>query len=289
MIKVLLLLFFTVFTSNVLGMDFDRLGGTFTMHGEIKKDDSLRFIAELVSWETPPTVFYITSKGGNLEEAMRIGKIIRESQIPVWSGEECYSACVFIYASGVEREAQGNIGLHRPDFDKEYFKNLSSVEAKNKYESLKMKSIQYLKEIEVSQGIIERMFHTGSTDIDIIEAGEANKIFGVRAPFYEEWLTAKCGKLTNEQLLVLESWNSLLAARETIRLAKDDITPKTESYGSNLQELVEHSQLAAQLAENGLLKEYIDLFHKHRKCTDKAVNDHVFSFHKALRSHFVNY
>lgn len=116
--KVLLLLFFTVFTSNVLGMDFDRLGGTFTMHGEIKKDDSLRFIAELVSWETPPTVFYIASKGGNLEEAMRIGKIIRESQIPVWSGEECYSACVFIYASGVEREAQGNIGLHRPYFDK---------------------------------------------------------------------------------------------------------------------------------------------------------------------------
>ena len=68
--KVLLLLFFTVFTSNVLGMDFDRLGGTFTMHGEIKKDDSLRFIAELVSWETPPTVFYIASKGGNL--ALRI-------------------------------------------------------------------------------------------------------------------------------------------------------------------------------------------------------------------------
>jgi len=286
--KILKMLVPLIFASHVSAMDFGQLGGTFTMHGEIKKDDSVNFIISLASWDNPPTVFHITSTGGDLDEAMKIGEIIRSSQIPVWSGEECFSACVFIYASGVERDAQGKVGLHRPYFDKKYFANLSSLEAKEKYEELKQQSITYLKEIEVSQALIDRMFQTGSTEVDIIEAEEANRLFGAQSPFYEEWITAKCGKYTEEQSRVLTSWGSLQAARATLAMAKDESIPKSDNFGSNLQELVEGAQLALQMEKAGMLEPYIELSEIHQKCEEKAANAHVYSFHRSLQKYFLD-
>lgn len=278
-----LVLLFMMFASNVSAMDFDQLGGTFTMHGEIEKDDSMRFIISLASWEHPPTVFYISSKGGALDEAMTIGRIIRASQIPVWTGEGCFSACVFIYASGVERDTRGKIGLHRPYFDKEYFSNLTSLEAKRKYEKLKQQSFAYLKELEVAQSLIDRIFQTGSTEVDILEADEANKLFGTRSPFYEEWLTAKCGKYTEKQSKVLNSWGNLQAARATLSLAKDESILKADNFGSNIQELIEGAKLALLLEKEAMLSPYIKLSEIHQKCEEKAVNAHVYKFHRSLQ------
>ncbi|REL27053.1 hypothetical protein DXX93_11090 [Thalassotalea euphylliae] len=85
-----------IFTFSVQSMEFLKLGGTFSMHGEIKKGDAAKFLLEFTSWEVAPTIFFISSRGGNLDEAIHIGEIIRASQIPVHSGEECFSACVFI-------------------------------------------------------------------------------------------------------------------------------------------------------------------------------------------------
>ncbi len=276
-------LLFMMLANNVNAMDFHQLGGTFTMQGEIEKDDWINFMISLASWDDPPTVFHISSKGGDLDEAMKIGRIIRNSEIPVWTGDECFSACVFIYASGVERYARGKIGLHRPYFDKEYFANLTSIEAKRKYDELKQESIAYLKELEVAQSLIDRMFQTGSTEVDILEADEANKLFGTRSPFYEEWLTAKCGKYTEEQLKVLSSWGSLQAARATLAIAKNESIPKADDFGSNIQELIRGAQLALQLEKAGTLEPYVELSEIHQKCEDEAVNTHVYEFHRSLQ------
>lgn len=269
-------------------MEFSRLGGTFLMEGEIEKNDSIEFLFALTSWEEPPTIFHINSKGGNLDEAMMIREVVRESQIPIWSGSECYSACVFIYVAGVERDARGKIGLHRPYFDKKYFSGLSSLEAKKKYAELKQISIEYLNTMEVSQSIIERIFQTGSTEVDIVEADEANRIFGFRSPFYEEWLTARCGKYTEEQSRVLDSWSNLLAARATIQVAQDDSLPKAENYGSNIQELIKKGQLAFQLEKAGMLKPYIELSEIHNECERQAENSHVYGFHRSLQQYVQN-
>ena len=281
--RILLIFLFTMLSSYVNAMGFGREGGTFIMLGEIEKEDSLKFITSLASWDNPPTIFHISSKGGSLDEAMKIGKIIRSSQIPVWSGEECHSACVFIYASGVERYALGKVGLHRPYLDKDYFANLSSLDAKEKYNELKQQSIKYLKEIEVAQALIDRMFQTGSTEIDIIDAEEANKLFGTQSSFYEEWVTAKCGKYTGEQERILSSWGNLKAARATLAIAENESAPKAENFGSNIRKLIEEAQLALQLEKAGMLESYIELSEIHQKCVAKAENAHVYSFHKSLQ------
>lgn len=277
----------TTFASWVTAMDFGRAGGTFTMTGEIEKDDFMKFATSLASWKEPPTVFHIVSIGGDLGEAMRIGKLIRESQIPIWTGSECLSACVFIFIAGVERAAQGKVGLHRPYFDKKYFSDLTSIQAKEKYEELKQNSFTYLKDMEVSQAKTERIFQTGSTDVDILSAEEANTLFGYRSPFYEEWLTAKCGKYTEEQSKVIRSWSNLQAARMTLHVAQDESFSKAEKYGSNIRELVEGAQLALQMEKAGMLEPYIELSKIHQKCEKKSANSHVYSFHRSLKKHLI--
>jgi len=277
------LLLVLIFSSTCSALDFGRLGGTFTMDGEILEGDTVNLLIELSKWEVPPTVFHITSPGGDLGEAMLIGEIIRESQIPVWSGDECSSACVFILASGVERSVFGKLGLHRPYFDKSYFANLTSTQAKDKYEELKEASIDYLKKMEVKQSIIERIFETDSTNVELLEKDEANKLFGYQSQFYEEWLTAKCGKFTPEQTKIIKSYWSLVAALQTYQVMNDPSIPKTEDFGSNLDELMENGKLAYELQKANLLQPYIELSENHKKCTEKAVSRHVYSWHKVLK------
>lgn len=286
-IKYIVLSASLLLTIQANALDFERYGGTFSMHGEIVEGDAIRFIAELIQWDDPPTVFNITSMGGNLDEAMEIGRIIRESQIPVWSWGECYSACVFIYVAGVERDSRGTIGLHRPYFERKYFASLGSIEARKKYEELKDVSVEYLKEMEVSQSIIERIFATDSTAADILDAEEANRILGHRSPFYEEWLTAKCGKYTDEQQKVISSMAALRAARATIVVAKDDSLPKSDNFGGNIDELVADAQLALQMEGAGMLEPYKQLSKIHAECERKAVNSHVFGFHRSLKKYIL--
>lgn len=283
--RIFAILCFAILANSSNAMDLGRVGGTFTMHGEIEKGDATEFLAFLVSWGVPPTVFYITSMGGDLNEAMAIGALIRESQIPVWTGDKCYSACVFIYVAGVKRDARGKIGLHWPCFDKNHFSGLNSIQAKEQYNELKKKSIQYLDEMGVSENIISRVFKTDSTHVDIISAKEANQLFGTVAPFYEEWLTAKCGKYTDRQLSVIKSWGYLKAARATIAAARDKTVPKSENFGSNLQELVKKAQLALQMERTGKLEPYIELSKKHNECEAKVEDSYAFGFKKALKKY----
>lgn len=266
-------------------LEFKKLGGTFSIDGEIVDGDAARFLAELITWKDPPTVFHITSMGGNLDEAMKIGRIIRKSQIPVWSFGECYSACVFIYVAGVERDSKGKIGLHRPYFDKKYFATLDSLEAKEKYEELKAVSIAYLREMEVSQAIIERIFATASSGADVLAAEEANQLLGYRLPFYEEWLMAKCGKYTDEQATVIDSMAALQAARATVAIAKDASIPKSDTFGDNIEQLLARAQLAFQMEKAGKLEPYAQLSKIHSGCEEKAANSHVFAFHRSLKKY----
>lgn len=76
---------------------------------------------------------FLDSPGGDLIAAMEIGKTLRRSHAwtIVSNYKECSSACVFILASGVQRNAfeGAKLGLHRPRFDQKLFARLSVSEA----------------------------------------------------------------------------------------------------------------------------------------------------------------
>lgn len=59
---------------------------------------------------------YLNSAGGDLREALAIGRWVRATgmTVVVMPAERCYSSCVYILASGLYRHVAGKIGIHRP-------------------------------------------------------------------------------------------------------------------------------------------------------------------------------
>lgn len=64
-------------------------------------------------------LFVLASYGGDSDEAMLIGRYIREiagtTMVPETG--KCYSACIFILAGGVERITDGPVAINWPDFE----------------------------------------------------------------------------------------------------------------------------------------------------------------------------
>lgn len=59
----------------------------------------------------------ISSKGGSVDEAMRIGDYVEKHEIGVMIPQgigECLSSCVLILAGGDTKTVNGRIGIHRP-------------------------------------------------------------------------------------------------------------------------------------------------------------------------------
>lgn len=60
--------------------------------------------------------FNLDSPGGDLDAAIKTGRIVRSWQgvTLVFDDGQCASACVLVLLGGVTRTVAGNIGLHRP-------------------------------------------------------------------------------------------------------------------------------------------------------------------------------
>lgn len=159
----------------------------------------------------------LVSSGGDVIEAIKIGKLIRYYFIPTsaphyFAGEpfcwglseeqhengecNCASACFLIWAAGIDRKGDV-LGLHRPYFSKEYFEGLSASEAQKKYVTMSNDVRIYLTNMGIPENIIERMFATGSDEIIYIDKGTVESINKV--PFFDEWIKAGCKTLSKEE------------------------------------------------------------------------------------------
>lgn len=60
----------------------------------------------------------ITSPGGDVREAMAIGRWIRQKRMAVVIPEaaQCFSSCVYLLAAGLVKMSHGEVGIHRPYF-----------------------------------------------------------------------------------------------------------------------------------------------------------------------------
>jgi len=126
----------------------------------------------------------------------------------------CYSACVLILYGAVNRLISDNfdqreggigqenkiiptIGIHRPYYDKEYFKKLDPKEAKAAYAALEVKVRTYLTEMGAPQALIDRMFFKASNEVELIPAKEFRTLINDKEPYFDEWLISKCGSTTD--------------------------------------------------------------------------------------------
>ena len=257
-------------------LDFELFTATFIMGGEFEQGDTERFINELSKLEHPPEMFFLSdSSGGDLDEAMRIGLMLRASNITVWAGNGCYSACVFALMSGVERGTmEGDMGLHRPSFNAEYFSSLSPSEAELEYKRLTAASTKFLTQMDAPQELIRRMFETDSGNIYILSDEEKETLIPPTAPYYEEWVAAKCGSVSNERKETLASIGSLRALVAEIQLVEDGTLQRSAERSIQWEKWKEESAAAFELLDSGVdLNEYTASDTLRYECADNAVKE----------------
>jgi hypothetical protein len=185
------------------------------IEGDIVPGDSqklLDFYKSYGHWISP---LYLRSKGGNVEEAMKIGVIVRrlrlDTEVPVWdAGRQpieivktdhaentiCASACFLIYAAGATRF--GNyLALHRPYLPRAEARKISDAEYESLQKQLMPRVKAYLADMEIDQYWIDRMFAASSQDRYMPTWAEADSklhhLMGV-VPSLEEVVLSKCNQ-----------------------------------------------------------------------------------------------
>lgn len=157
----------------------------------------------------------LNSPGGDVTEAMKIGRLLRRYLIQVWApdyfpgdglpslltfGSEgklaylckgetctCASACALTWFGGIQRN--GRVGLHRPrPSDLASFSQLSPEEASKRYIRQTSEIRTYLAEMEAPANVIEAILSTSSSEIISISNEGVE-----RSPSFAEWQDAACG------------------------------------------------------------------------------------------------
>ena len=154
------------------------------LRGKIVKGDYERVRFMII--DQLATSFILVSPGGDVDEALKIGRLFRKHLIRAeapWRKTDgsiwilgldttrpcrgpnctCASACALIWLGAVERD--GTVGLHRPYIDDPMFAGLSPAEASVRYRQMLDSVVSYLNEMEVPKSIIESMTATSSGDI----------------------------------------------------------------------------------------------------------------------------
>lgn len=128
----------------------------------------------------------ISSEGGDVDAAIRIGRDLRRSEAflsSIGPHAICYSACVFIAAGAVERFVQ-DVGIHRP-----YFSDLNAetlVEADQRYKHVMIIVNDYLKEMNINDEVFQIMESVSPGEIRRLTPEEAERLgFLGTDPAYE--------------------------------------------------------------------------------------------------------
>ena len=149
-----------------------------TIEGAIAPGDYQKLVALALSSKGSHTV-WLASPGGNLSEALRMGRFIRSLGFAVsvpFSKDEplvalknranntCSSSCFLLYAAGVSR--QGTVlGLHRPALPADEYFSLGLDGAVEAYRVICDAVTAYLEEMSVPSKYTSLMLSTANSDM----------------------------------------------------------------------------------------------------------------------------
>lgn len=265
--------------------------------GEIEQGDYQKFISEYRSWDIPPRVFAFDSPGGDVLEAIAIANFVRLSRIPVWISGKCYSSCAFIFLAAPNRDATGEIGLHRPYYDKSYFSKLNSLDAEREFELLEQVTRNFLEDVGVEQSLIEIIRTTPSDKIRVYRGrAEVAAALGKESAFLEEWRISKCGSIDSDALVAwcANTWlehirmNLALVEGWKERFLNDPDAEYQKSMPGRCHADSERSQeLALAAIENedilSMLKTRSEKVSSRDKCSADAEDKEVWAFFNTIK------
>ena len=120
----------------------------------------------------------LNSPGGDVVEALGIGRAIyaHSAFTRVRQGQECVSACVFIFAAGAVRTPQPSaaIGVHKPLLVS--WRNMDYRQARAKYDGLMQYLRLYFLDLGVSEAAYDAMMQTDSADMRYFSPAELQNL-----------------------------------------------------------------------------------------------------------------
>jgi hypothetical protein len=215
------------------------LRDTAVLEGKIEAGDLAKlrtFILEGNGAFTGAYTIFLASPGGDLAEAIKIGRFIRELQlatnIPPASTDErvrkftavryslkdpkanymCASACFFVFVAGIYRsdhEIHGfnrpsSLGIHRPYLSESDLKALTSDQAIAATSATRTTVENYLKEMGVPAKYADQMFSITKQQIRWISDNDFEADFAGFIPELKDWVDARCDKRTDIEKQVWE-------------------------------------------------------------------------------------
>jgi hypothetical protein len=211
-----------------------RLIGIIEMSGKIVPGDAKRLEDLLNKEGSSFGVLALRSPGGDVAEAMRIGRLVRQRLLrtsaptddgsgqrmcfvggspEVFSECICLSSCFLIYAAGIHRS--GNVlGLHRPWYDEAFFAKLPLDQANAKYGAVIEQIRAYLVEMGVGDKYLQRMLRVSSSEMEILTQEEADRDLNGFIPAIAEWLKAKCGEVPERERSTMQEWSYYMILKD---------------------------------------------------------------------------
>jgi hypothetical protein len=184
------------------------------IEGTIQNGDCEKLLS--VVRKLTPKAVYLASPGGNMLEAMRIGRLVRALKIativPVKRFGElrtqqaaffgvknrnenlmCTSACFFVFVAGVLRDQDNEfgsplLGIHRPYLSEGDLKGLSSDRAMEAATQIRATVETYLREMGVLATYADQMFSIPKDQVHWITGSQYRSDFAGLRPELKDWI-----------------------------------------------------------------------------------------------------
>jgi hypothetical protein len=159
---------------------------TFRIDGEITPDTeaSIRHLVSYVREFREDDVqenrisawIYVNSGGGDLEAAIRIGRMMRSinASVTVEPDSRCSSACVFLLAGAVQRITLGQVGIHRPHFAV-MGRSLPASEVRARINAMDALIEAFLNDMNVPVDLLRAMKGIWPEDIQVLSAQDLQR------------------------------------------------------------------------------------------------------------------
>ena len=208
--------------------------GIMEMSGPITPGDAKKFATMLDKEGGIIGALTLRSPGGDVAEAMQIGRTVRKRLLRTNApGEDvhgrrscyiggsvqpssecvCLSSCFLVYAAGIHRSGHV-LGLHRPRYDEAFFAKLPLEQANARYAAVIEQIRAYLVSMGVGDRYLERMLRVSSSEMQILTREEADRDLSGFTPAMAEWLKARCGEVSERERDFVIEWSYYMSLKE---------------------------------------------------------------------------
>lgn len=156
---------------------FDFAGQEARLTGSIATGDAARFANWLEEQPLNPVRIWLSSPGGSVADALKIGTMLRDAGIAtgVDAGDLCLSACPYMLAGGVLREVGpgGMVGVHQHYFGENTV--LPAFMAVRDIQAGQAQVVGYLAEMGIDLRLMQPALATPPEDIYILTPAELER------------------------------------------------------------------------------------------------------------------